>query len=97
MKFPILFLGSTLALLLGCSAQAQGPQPPGVTKCERDADCVPAQCCHATACVHQSAAPDCSATACTRDCRPGTLDCGAGRCECAAGACAAKLTADSLP
>jgi hypothetical protein len=58
--------------------------------CQQDSDCVKATCCHATTCVAASARPDCSATACTADCRAGTMDCNAG-CLCQAGTCAAKL------
>ena len=42
--------------------------------------CVPATCCHPTACVPENQAPDCSNVMCTMDCRPGTLDCGQGYC-----------------
>ena len=59
-------------------------------ECTTDADCVPATCCHPTTCVAKSAAPDCSATMCTKECRAGTLDCG-GSCLCNAGRCDARL------
>jgi hypothetical protein len=58
--------------------------------CKTDADCVPAQCCHATSCVAKGAAPDCKATMCTKECRGGTLDCGGG-CFCQQGKCNARL------
>jgi hypothetical protein len=58
--------------------------------CQQDSDCVRATCCHATTCVAASARPDCSATACTADCRAGTMDCNGG-CLCQAGTCATKL------
>lgn len=64
--------------------------------CRTDADCVPQQCCHATACVAKAAAPDCSAAICTADCRPNTIDCGGG-CFCQAGVCQAKLTGTGQP
>ncbi len=54
-----------------------------------DDDCVPAACCHATACVLRERAPACAGVACTMDCAPGTLDCGQGRCACVAGRCGA--------
>jgi hypothetical protein len=60
------------------------------TACARDADCVPASCCHATACVHVSRAPACAGIMCTADVQPGTLD--MGRCVCRAGKCAAEIT-----
>ncbi len=62
----------------------------GAGTCTSDADCVPAQCCHATSCTLQTAAPDCSQAMCTRDCRGGTLDCG-GSCYCNHGQCAARV------
>jgi len=59
-------------------------------KCERDADCVPATCCHATACTHSSSAPKCDGVLCTADCQPRTIDCGGG-CYCKHGVCDARL------
>jgi hypothetical protein len=93
MRRSIVFAATVLALAAGCSANAQNPQdpPPAAARCERDADCVPAGCCHPDACVAKSAAPDCGQVACTMECRPGTLDCGNGRCACEAGSCTARL------
>ncbi len=59
--------------------------------CETDADCVPAGCCHAAACVGRANAPACGEALCTQDCRFGTLDCGGG-CLCHEGRCAARLS-----
>jgi len=59
--------------------------------CETDADCVPAACCHAAACVGRANAPDCNDSMCTMECRYGTLDCGGG-CLCHEGRCAARLS-----
>lgn len=59
--------------------------------CQSDADCVPAGCCHAAACVARSNAPSCGDTMCTQECRFGTLDCG-GACLCHEGHCAARLS-----
>jgi len=50
--------------------------------CREDSDCVPAQCCHATSCVVQRKAPDCTRTRCTRECVAGTLDCRQKSCAC---------------
>ena len=75
------------------------PRPPGgiCALCETDADCVPAGCCHAAACVGTANAPDCTDMMCTQECRYGTLDCG-GRCLCHEGRCAARLSeAPNLP
>ena len=43
--------------------------------------CVPATCCHATECVQENEAPNCSGAFCTMSCEPDTLDCGQARCE----------------
>ncbi|MFP4119348.1 MAG: hypothetical protein ACLFTH_04810 [Candidatus Woesearchaeota archaeon] len=58
-------------------------------ECSADADCVPASCCHPTACVPAEQAPECSDVFCTEECRPGTLDCGQGSCSCMDGHCEA--------
>lgn len=58
--------------------------------CATDADCVPAACCHADACVARAAAPACAGVACTLDCRENTIDCGGG-CFCQNGQCAARM------
>lgn len=63
----------------------------GGDACTTDADCVPAGCCHAAACVAQANAPDCTDVMCTADCQYGTLDCG-GACLCHEGRCAARLS-----
>jgi hypothetical protein len=63
----------------------------GEDACTTDADCVPAGCCHAAACVAQANAPTCADVMCTTECRYGTLDCG-GRCLCLEGRCAARLS-----
>lgn len=63
----------------------------GTDPCTTDADCVPAGCCHAAACVARASAPACGDAVCTMECRYGTLDCG-GSCLCQAGRCAARLS-----
>lgn len=79
-----------LLLLAACSGVPAAPTPPGGDgACRTAADCVPATCCHATACVPRNAGPDCDDVMCTRECRPGTIDCGGG-CECREGRCAAR-------
>ncbi|HEY6557774.1 MAG TPA: hypothetical protein VI072_10890 [Polyangiaceae bacterium] len=77
------------------SADAAAPTAPTASgpvsnACSKDDDCVPASCCHSSACVARGQAPDCKATMCTMECRPATLDCG-GSCLCQNGQCAAKL------
>ncbi len=63
----------------------------GDDSCETDDDCVPAECCHAAACVGVNNRPECADVMCTQDCQYGTLDCG-GRCLCHEGRCAAQLS-----
>ena len=64
------------------------PAEPAMTACASDADCVPASCCHAKACVLKSEAPkNCKEMMCTAECREGTMDCGKGSCGCKDGAC----------
>ncbi|MGE0785840.1 MAG: hypothetical protein AB7S26_09145 [Sandaracinaceae bacterium] len=62
----------------------------GEDACETDADCVPAACCHAAACVAVTDAPACEDVMCTAHCAAQTLDCG-GACLCHEGRCAARL------
>ena len=50
-------------------------------------ECVPASCCHATECVLEIEAPNCSEIFCSMVCEPGTLDCGQGYCEFIDGKC----------
>ena len=76
--------------LVGCSCTADKAPPPISAACSTDADCVPASCCHATACVPKGSAPDCAGVMCTMNCEPDTIDCGGG-CVCQSGACSAKL------
>jgi len=64
----------------------------GITgMCVQNSDCVPAQCCHPTSCVHIDFAPDCTDVACTMECAPGTMDCGQGYCACVDGNCLAII------
>jgi hypothetical protein len=49
--------------------------------------CVPASCCHASECIWESEAPNCSMVACTLSCEPGTMDCGQGKCKVVDGEC----------
>ena len=42
--------------------------------------CVPITCCHATSCVNENQAPNCSKIDCTMDCQDETMDCGQGKC-----------------
>ena len=54
---------------------------------EEEIRCVPSSCCHATECVLESDAPNCSGVFCTENCEPETLDCGLGYCEFINGSC----------
>ena len=49
--------------------------------------CVPASCCHATECVLESEAPNCSGSICSAVCMAGSMDCGAGECGVVDGEC----------
>jgi len=60
-------------------------------ECATDADCVPAECCHARSCTGRGSAPNCTGIACTMDCQAGTLDCGGGSCSCVNGVCGVRL------
>ncbi|MBW2969812.1 hypothetical protein KY309_01770 [Candidatus Woesearchaeota archaeon] len=60
-------------------------------ECSTDGDCVPAECCHATACVPKSKAQNCDGVVCTLECRSGTIDCGGG-CMCVEGKCVTEVT-----
>ncbi|UJR80231.1 hypothetical protein [Sandaracinus amylolyticus] len=82
---------ATLPLVVSAGCEAARVEPTEIA-CESDADCVPAECCHADACGAASDAPECDGEACTLECRAGTLDCG-GRCLCLEGRCAAYLAA----
>lgn len=76
----------------GASASTAAPDNLVVSQdaCQVDADCVPAACCHASACTSKEKAKACGDMMCTQVCQPGTIDCGGG-CLCHAGRCAAKL------
>jgi len=60
--------------------------PVPVAECTRYTDCVPAECCHPSSCVKESARPSCAGIYCTMVCS-GPLDCGAGSCGCVNGKC----------
>ncbi|HOW33378.1 MAG TPA: DUF4382 domain-containing protein [Methanoregulaceae archaeon] len=86
-----------IVLFSGCTTSPGGPNlTPTLTpspttmgdptSCTRDAECVPAQCCHPESCTNSKYRPDCSAVLCTAACL-GPLDCGAGHCRCIDGKC----------
>ncbi len=93
-------LAAVLALFAcggNASVPPEGAPPPpestvvvGDDPCQTDADCFPAECCHASMCVSGDNTPMCENIACTMECRPGTIDCGGG-CLCVEGRCAARL------
>ena len=60
-------------------------------ECNSDSDCIPATCCHASACVAKEKAPDCKIIMCTEECLTNTLDCGQGSCICQNNKCTAQL------
>jgi len=53
-----------------------------INYCRWDSDCVPEQCCHPNSCINKEFEQDCSGTACTEECRQGTMDCGCGTSVC---------------
>ncbi len=59
--------------------------------CLSDADCMPNDCCHASACTSKTNALSCKDALCTLECVPGTLDCGQGSCICREGKCSASI------
>jgi Regulator of chromosome condensation (RCC1) repeat len=77
----------------GCPIDCGTCPPPSV--CSSDADCVPATCCHAAACVPLVQAPSCGG-ACDGGCNPFTMDCGQGYCACQNGQCTAVIFAELL-
>jgi hypothetical protein len=84
--------GATVTVADAAEPRASGDSvSDGGAECRTDEDCVPAGCCHATACVAAARRPVCEGVMCTMDCRPGTLDCG-GSCLCQSGRCAAQLS-----
>lgn len=100
---------AALLLLVACGGSTQTAETPeeedpgfrqalvlGDDACETDADCVPAACCHAAACVSVDEAPACGEAICTTDCRDHTIDCGGG-CVCHDGHCAARVVQMSQP
>ena len=56
-------------------------------ECVSDADCVPSECCHPTACTARARRPNCAAVSCTMMCAPDSLDCNQGSCVCVGGRC----------
>ncbi len=59
----------------------------GEGEVEVEVGCVPASCCHASECVWENEAPNCSNMLCTMSCEPETMDCGQGHCEVVDGEC----------
>jgi len=53
--------------------------------CEKDSDCVGAECCHPTSCINKAYKGVCNML-CTQVCQ-GPLDCGAGSCGCVDNKC----------
>lgn len=87
--------GSTPAPIASIADLPPGPAAPegelimSQDACQSDADCAPAACCHAAACMSVDKVKPCNVM-CTQVCMPGTIDCGGG-CLCHAGRCAARL------
>jgi hypothetical protein len=54
---------------------------------DAETTCVPADCCHASECVFENEAQNCSEVLCSTNCESGTLDCGQGHCGIVDGEC----------
>lgn len=83
-------LESFLEVTMPAPRPPDPPQPverftDGKGTCRVDADCVPAECCHARACSSKSAAPSCDGVGCSQNVVPGTID--MGRCACLRSRC----------
>lgn len=89
--------GGTPAATPTPTPEPQATPTPSASQCVSDEGCVPAQCCHPTSCVPAAQAPNCSDTACTMECREGTLDCSGGRCACINGTCGVAWPASPTP
>ena len=76
---------TTLPASLPKTIPAATASPLQVAECTRDADCVPAECCHPSGCTSLAAKHPCNLL-CTASCE-GPLDCGAGSCGCVKGTC----------
>ena len=79
MKLSLVILVVLPLALSGCI--------PAEKVCAVDAECVPAECCHAKDTVNTASAPDCKGILCTAECVPGTIDCGQGEIRCINGRC----------
>jgi len=83
----ILILLGGVAALYFRGSEKNGGEEQGDARCSIDEDCVPANCCHAAACILASEKPDCPGVYCTAVCEPDTLDCGQGSCACVESKC----------
>lgn len=85
----VIVVSVIIGIIIGMNPLQNQQVQPAV--CQIDSDCVPATCCHATACVLKQNAPNCEGIMCTMECRPGTIDCYGG-CLCENGSCKANIT-----
>jgi hypothetical protein len=85
---PYIFIGIFILALISVILFTQHTG----SQCTIDSECVPVECCHATACIPKEAAPNCSDILCTAECEENTLDCGQGSCFCEKGMCAINWT-----
>jgi hypothetical protein len=86
-KLLFVFLLISTLVLISCS----NDNIPEELKCETDADCIAAECCHPTSCINTDYKTNCKDTMCTMSCEPGTLDCGQGSCLCVDNKCTAQI------
>lgn len=98
MKEKILLFVFGVFLLFGvisCSPSSTNSIP-AERQCAVDADCVPAECCHAKSAVNKNFAADCSEMFCTMECAPETLDCGQGEVKCVEGECKVVILGEAI-
>jgi hypothetical protein len=86
---------TTVPASLSPATPAATASPVQVAECMRDADCVPAECCHASSCTALAAKRPCNLL-CTASCE-GPLDCGAGSCGCVNGKCSVVPASSATP
>lgn len=86
-RMVLVYLILFLLFLVSCLPA----EVPAEKQCTSAADCVPAQCCHATNAVNQAYAPDCREIFCTLECAPNSLDCGQGEIRCQNKVCTVVL------
>ncbi|MEK6937505.1 MAG: hypothetical protein AABX04_00530 [Nanoarchaeota archaeon] len=89
MKYALVLLLIVSLWLVSCTPAVSNVSENKL--CQKDADCVPASCCHAKEAVNSQNAPKCEGMLCTMECVPETLDCGQGEIKCVKNECKVVL------